>query len=406
MKKEKTVVIVGAGASGIFASYFLLKHGVKVQIFDSNPSLGRKLLVAGKGGLNLSHSENLELFSNKYGVNKDRFKGILKEFGAEKLKAWCDELGVETFTGSSGRIFPKSFNAAEFLLKIKEKLENNSHFKFYPKHRLMDVSYEKNLTFETANGEKKVQNDIVILALGGASWKKTGSDGKWKNIIEKLGLRVTPFLPMNCGFERKWSEYFLGKCERLPVKNIGILIEEKYLKGELMITSFGVEGGAIYAVSSEIRNSIRDRGFSEVEVDLKPKMSEKEVFLKLQERRQGESLKNLLRKKVKLEGAAYELLLELSDRDQMNDLSYLSSQIKKLKMKLSGVRPIDEAISTSGGVSFSNLDENFEATKVSGLFFAGEMLDFETVTGGYLLQACFSTSFRIVQRIIKLKAMH
>ncbi len=399
MSSQK-VSIVGAGPSGLFCAYLLLKNGFKVDLYDSNPGIGRKFLIAGKGGLNITKSEEQMSFSKKYGKDQLYFHSLLKDFGPEELVQWCNEIGIETFVGSTKRVFPEKFNAGDFLNKWKDKLNSFEGYSFYANYILTDVTKEKTLTFDFKETKKKIHSDIIILAMGGASWKKTGSNGLWVAMLDSLGVKISSFLPMNCGFEVQWSDVFLKKVEGKPLKNISIKFKEESIKGELMITSYGLEGGAIYAISNKIRDEILKYNRCEVLIDLIPKLTKEEILNSLKSMRTKDSLKNTLRKKLKLSEESYQLLLEKSDRLDINNAEYLVEKIKNTKVELKSIRPIDEAISTGGGVCFSNLTDSLEFKEIPNLYCAGEMLDFEAMTGGYLLQGCFSTSYRVVKSII------
>ncbi len=403
MSTKKKVSIIGAGPSGLFSSYLLLKHGFTVDLYDSNPGIGRKFLIAGKGGLNITHSEGLDDFSTRYGKDETFFRSLLEDFSNEDLIKWCQEVGVETFIGSSGRVFPKKLNAGAFLNKWKKILNSFEEFSFYPNHSLKKISKEKELIFDKSNNEIKVHAEIVILAMGGASWKSTGSDGKWSKILSEVNFKLLPFQPMNCGFHVDWSEIFLKKSEGQPIKNISIRLNRNSVKGELMITSYGLEGGAIYAISNNIRDEILRNKICEIRIDLKPNLSKEKIREHLEKVRSKDSMKNTLRKTLKLSPSSYQLLIESSDREKIHEHEYLIDRIKSLPIIFKEIRPIDEAISTGGGVCFSSLNKSLESHENSDFYCVGEMLDFETITGGYLLQGCFSTSYRAVKSILSKK---
>jgi len=265
----------------------------------------------------------------------------------------------------------------------------------------VNVSKEKVLTFEVDSKNIEIKANTVIFALGGASWEKTGSDGKWKDLFDNLGIKLEPFLPMNCGFERPWSNHFISKVDRTPLKNIRILVKDQNVRGEVMLTPFGMEGGGIYALSNIIRDYILDQGKCFINLDLKPDLTKESIISKLRSKKPKDSLSNHLRKKLNLDKAAILLLRELTDPDKFEDPEYLADQIKNLRVELFSMRPINEAISTSGGVSFSGLSNDLEVLAFPGMYVVGEMLDFEAPTGGYLLQGCFSTAWRVVQAIAK-----
>jgi len=393
------VTIIGAGPAGLFCSYFLLKRGFRVNLYDQMSGVGKKFLVAGKGGLNLTHSSCVDEFSEYYGKDQLFFKQLIEDFSPQDLKLWCEELGVETFVGSSGRVFPTKMNAAEMLTKWLSSLKSFDDFNLYLNHRLTDFSYDKNITFTYKDQLIKLKADKIIFTLGGASWKKTGSDGRWMDLFSLAGINCKKFLPMNCGFECKWSPYFTQEVDRSPLKNVEVSFEEDSIRGEVMLTPYGIEGGAVYALSNKIRDRIIQTKRAQIYLDLKPDLSLDQVISKISNREKGVSLSNHLRKKINFSKVMTILLRELSDANQISDINYLAKQIKKLEVKLTEVRPIEEAISSGGGVLFSELNSNLELKSHPGVYVGGEMLDYEAPTGGYLLQGCFSTGWRIVQHL-------
>lgn len=398
---EKTVNIVGAGASGLFAAYHLLAAGFKVNLFDQMSAVGKKFLVAGYGGLNITHSEDLDQYVLKYGDNSDRFADYLEAFSPERLRLWCEELGVETFVGSSGRVFPKHMKAATMLKSWVSKLKSYDGFELFLNHKLVNID-NKELTFEFVEEEFKFPKEQTILGLGGASWSKTGSDGKWVSILKGLGIELAPFAPMNSGFNVEWSEHFKEKFEIAPLKNITLNLDDHIERSDIMLTQYGIEGSGVYTLGLHIRKKIEAEGSCTVLLDLKPDLELSEIKKRLTDKPNKVSLSNYLRKKLKLDGIDYSLLKECSSKEQFQDLEQLANLIKNLPIKCDSPTSLEESISVAGGVMFNNLDENLMLKKYPGIYVTGEMLDWEAQTGGYLLQGCFSTAFVAVQAIINI----
>jgi uncharacterized flavoprotein (TIGR03862 family) len=394
-KNPKKVIVIGAGPGGLFCAYHLLKMGFQVDMYDQMSGVGKKFLVSGVGGLNLTHSEEPQQFCSRYGDQKKRFEKLLEDFSPSDLRDWCRELEVETFIGSSGRVFPKKMNAVEMLNNWMSKLKSFEGFQLFLNHRLIDILEDKTLVFENKSVESTDQS--IILSLGGASWEKTGSDGKWRQFLEKRGVLVKPFRPMNCGFETPWTNHFISKIGHSPIKNIAVRFQGHTIAGEVMLTPFGVEGGAIYACSNLIRNQIEKEQKAVIEVDLKPHLSCEEILVRLKKKKNKTSMSNHLRKSINLDSSSILLLRELVPKEKMHDFQYLASKIKSLEIPLLKTRPLSEAISTSGGVCFTGLTDNFELSSLPGVYIVGEMLDFEAPTGGYLLQGTFSTAWRVIK---------
>ncbi|MBC75891.1 MAG: aminoacetone oxidase family FAD-binding enzyme [Halobacteriovoraceae bacterium] len=387
------VIIVGGGPAGLFCAFKLLERGYSVELYEQTTAVGKKFLVAGNGGLNLTHSEDLEPFSKRYGQCSRLFYELLQEFGPKDLRSFFSELGVETFVGTSGRVFPKNIKASEILKRWVDKLKADKNFKLFARHSLIEIR-EEQLIFKSKGELIEVPFEKAILGLGGASWKRTGSDGKWKQLLEKLGVEIKEFLPMNCGFETKWSTFFIESVDRAPLKNVGISFQNHRLRGELMLTPFGLEGGGIYAISNFIREEILLNGSAEIHLDLKPDLDLDEVKKRLIKRGKKTSMSNHLRKSLGISKNHNILLKELVAKEDYNNPEQLALNIKSLKVVLQTTRPIEEAISTSGGVALSEVNANFQLKKLPGVYVIGEMLDFEAPTGGYLLQASFSTAWR------------
>ena len=374
-------MVIGAGPAGLMAAEQLAAAGVAVDVYDSMPSPGRKFLRAGIGGLNLTHSEPLDKFVARYGARADLFARWLAEFGPEQQRQWAAGLGVETFVGSSGRVFPKDFKAAPMLRAWLRRLGAQGA-RLLPRHRWLGWDAD-NCRFATPEGEVVRRADVVVLALGGASWPQLGSDGGW---VEALGLPIAPFKPANCGFDVGWSEHFRQRFAGTPVKSVGLCFAERRLKGEFVVTESGIEGGAIYALSA----ALRDAETPVLELDLKPDWSADKLAAALAKPRGSRSLANHLERCAGIKGVAAGLLRELAHPLPENPAA-LATTIKALRLPVGAPRPIAEAISTAGGVPFEALTDGLMVKDRPGVFLAGEMLDWEAPTGGYLLTGCFAT---------------
>ncbi|MCR9206472.1 MAG: TIGR03862 family flavoprotein, partial [Halobacteriovoraceae bacterium] len=346
-----------------------------------------------------THSEPLDQFVKRYTHNEERFEKLLKKFSPTDLQEWCKKIGIETFVGSSQRVFPKEMSAGKFLLNWLEALKTFPNFNLHLKHQFKSISKDKVLTFISEKEEINISGDQIVLCLGGSSWKKTGSDGLWKTPLEAIGIQVNQFLPMNCGFEYQWSNFFKDKIDRSALKHVEITLNNHSAKGDLMLTPYGIEGGAIYAISNFIRDQLIESGKVTIFLDLRPGLSHEALLKKLGEKKQKTTLSNHLRKSLNLDKTTFLLLKEIMNDDEFSTMESIAQKIKNLNIDLTGIRPIDEAISTSGGVCFSQLSESLESKSIPGLFFAGEMLDYEAPTGGYLLQACFSTAWIVANNI-------
>ncbi|MCK5154062.1 MAG: TIGR03862 family flavoprotein [Spirochaetales bacterium] len=397
----KNVIVIGAGPTGLFASSLLLKEGFSVDLYDQKTEAGRKLLLAGKSGLNLTNNLALDSFITAYGCRQKQMKPSLTHFSQTDLRLWLNNLGVKTFVGSSGAVFPISKGAKELLSLWMKSLNSNEYFKFHPGHRLVQLEKDY-IYFKTDNNVLKLKAPLLVMGLGGASYPTTGSDGTWHKILKDMDITIKPFKPMNCGFECSWSSFFKQKVNRLPLKNIKLTFQDQSIRGEFMITPYGIEGGPVYRLSREFRTEIEKNNKAIVFIDLSPDLTKGEILHRINRSPGKNSLSNHLRKQVNLSTIKISLLRELTEKSTFKDFTLLAQTIKQLPLILKSPRPIEEAISSSGGVSFNELDDYFMLKKNPGWFTAGEMVDWDAPTGGYLLQGCFSTAFRVVEGIQKL----
>ena len=386
------VTIIGGGPAGLMAAEVLLKSGAQVVIYEAMPSPGRKFLVAGKGGLNLTHSEPREDFLSRYGVRRPQIEPLLDAFGPNELREWARELGIETYIGSSGRVFPKEMNAAPLLNAWLKRLRA-SGLQIYTRHRWLGWGKDNSLLFETPDGEKNVKADAVILALGGGSRPELGSDGGWIPLLEERNVKIAPLKPSNCGFDVNWTPYFRDKFQGKPLKTVAITFQGQRIIGEFIITEKGVEGSLIYAISAQLRDEIEVGGSAIIELDLTPDWTQEEVTEKLSRPRGSHSISKYLKRTIKITGVKSGLLWEFVPKENFSDPKLLASAIKSLPIPLIAPRPLDEAISSAGGVTFEALDEHLMLHAIPGVFCAGEMLDWEAPTGGYLLTACFASGY-------------
>lgn len=431
--QPRRVAIIGGGPAGLMAAEVLAAAGpaLSVQVYDAMPSVGRKFLLAGKGGLNLTHSEAAEPFLSRYGERSAQLQPLLAAFGPAELRAWAQALGVETFVGSSGRVFPKDMKAAPLLRVWLQRLRA-AGVKFSMRHRWLGWADDGSLTFSTPTGPVQVQADAVVLALGGGSWARLGSDGAWVPLLAARGVAVAPLQPSNCGFDvgpephalataeqgetRRaffqelvgqgpsqqpgWTEHFASRFAGQPFKSVAIHFTDSQgrsfsRKGEFVATATGVEGSLIYAASSVLREEIARKGSATFLLDLLPDKSPEQVLVEVRHPRGSRSLSSHLKSRLNLDGIKAAMLYELLGKDAINDPVKLAHAIKALPVRLVAARPIDEAISSAGGVMFEALDAHLKIVQPPGIsppvFCAGEMLDWEAPTGGYLLSACFAS---------------
>ncbi len=383
-------IVIGGGPAGLMAAEQLANAGIAVAVFDAMPSLGRKFLRAGIGGLNITHSEASEAFQQRYGERQPEIANLLASFGPSELRAWCEALGIETFVGSSGRVFPNEMKAAPLLRKWLTRLRSKG-VKFHTRHRW--CGWEGNThCFDTPSGTIQITADTTVFALGGASWSALGTDGRWAEPFAERGLHCAPFKPSNGGFLHPREDDFKRDHAGSPLKNIAlsIVLDNHSLwqqKGELIVSDYGLEGSLIYAASRHIRDAIDQRGNARISLDLLPERGKAELYDLFHKRK--DSATNHLRK-LGIRDTKLALFKALTSKDQMQDLKKLPALLKALPLTLTGYSPIDDAISTAGGLSFSELDENLMLKQSPGVFCAGEMLDWEAPTGGYLLTACFA----------------
>jgi len=388
----KTVAVIGAGPAGLMAAEVVSAQSVKVDVYDSMPSVGRKLLMAGKSGLNITHSDPFDVFVSRYGKRSRNIEPMLKAFGADQLREWVHNLGIQTFTGTSGRVFPVGMKASPLLRAWLSRL-NASNVTVHPRHKWTGFLPYNSLRFITPDGEVTIKPDAVVLALGGGSWSRLGSDGAWVDQLRRAGAGVEKLRPSNCGFNVSWSEHFRGKYDGHPIKSVSLSFKEFHQQGEFIITKEGVEGSLIYAASALIRDEIYTNGKAVIHLDLKPDRTLEWLKEKLSRPRGKRSLASYLEKTLGIKDVKAGLLREFVSKEDFVNTEKLTEFIKALPVPMIAPRPLDEAISSSGGVTFESLDENLMLKNLPGVFCAGEMLDWEAPTGGYLLTACISSGY-------------
>ncbi|RIX46779.1 MAG: TIGR03862 family flavoprotein [Rhodocyclales bacterium GT-UBC] len=386
------IAVIGGGPAGLMAAEVLsAEPGISVTVFDAMPSVGRKFLMAGKGGMNITHSEPQANFVGRYGERADILAPWLSRFGAAEVRAWIHGLGIETFVGTSGRVFPREMKAAPLLRAWLHRLRQN-RVQFAVRHRWNGWSADQAAwCFSTPEGTRSVDADAVVLALGGGSWPQLGSNGAWVPLLAGRGAEVATLKPANCGFNVAWSAYFSERYAGQPIKPVIASIAGLRQQGEFNITASGVEGGLIYAVSAALREQLEREGQASLSLDLAPGRSPEKLLEELSRPRGRDSLANHLRRRAGIEGAKAGLLRELCTREVIESPVSLAGAIKSLPLPIVAPRPLAEAISTAGGLKFSALDERLMLRAMPGVFAAGEMLDWEAPTGGYLLTACLAT---------------
>lgn len=401
------VAIVGAGPAGLMAAETLAREGVPVTVYDRMAAPGRKFLMAGRGGLNLTHSEDLRTFLSRYGAAAPRLSAAIEAFPPAAVRAWCEGLGQETFIGSSGRVFPRAFKASPLLRAWLRRLDA-SGVRFARSHRWVGWDNDGALLFETLDGPKRVQADTTIMALGGASWPRLGSDGGWAEPITRAGIAVVPLQPANCGFTVDWSPIFRERFEGQPLKGVALSFGDQTIRGEAVVTRNGLEGGGIYALSARLRDAIAATGRATLRIALRPGVSAAELQTALGTPRGKQSLSNVLRKTLNLSPVGIGLLHEsaMASQEKLTTMTApaLAERINAVAIGLVAPQPIATAISTAGGVALDELDDRYMLRGRPGVFAAGEMLDWEAPTGGYLLQACFATGVAAARGALEWRA--
>jgi uncharacterized flavoprotein (TIGR03862 family) len=389
-------VVIGGGPAGLMAAEALAAAGVAVDLYDAMPSVGRKFLLAGKGGLNLTHSEPLVPFVGRYGAAGERVAMWLDAFGPQALRDWANGLGVDTFVGTSGRVFPTDMKAAPLLRAWLHRLRA-AGVRLHMRHRWLGWAAAEErgaraLRFASPSGEVVVPADALVLALGGASWARLGSDGAWVPLLAERGVQVSALRPSNCGFDvARWSDHLRSKFAGAPLKNVALRCGSFAQRGEFVLTETGIEGSLVYAASATLREDIALHGQAVAEIDLLPERSAEFVRAEVARPRGSRSMSTHLKSRLGLDGVKAALLHELLPREAFADTAALAAAIKALPIPLVAARPIDEAISTAGGVRLDELDSHCMLKPMPGVFCAGEMLDWEAPTGGYLLTASMAS---------------
>lgn len=388
------VAVIGAGPAGLMAAEVLAQGGAYVTVYDAMPSVGRKFLMAGRGGLNLTHSEPPDAFLMRYREAAPKLGPAIEVFPPDRLRSWAEALDQPTFVGSSGRVFPKAMKASPLLRAWLRRLDAMG-VAFSLRRRWTGWDDDGRLLFQAPEGQRAVEARATVLALGGASWPRLGSDGGWVDALRTKGVNVAALKPANCGFLVRWSDVFRERFEGSPLKGIALSFGDHRVRGEAVITRDGIEGGAIYALSAELRDAILGSGLATLQVALRPDISASDLAKRLSAPRGKQTLSNWLRKAAQLSPVAIGLLQEAAVASSVTLSSTppekLAALINAVPVGLTGVAPIARAISSAGGVAFDELNADFMLRRLLGVFVAGEMLDWEAPTGGYLLQACFAT---------------
>jgi hypothetical protein len=399
-----SVAVIGAGPAGLMAAEVVADGGARVTVYDAMPSVGRKFLMAGRGGLNLTHSEPLPAFLDRYRDAQRVLEPAIEAFPPDHLRQWSEALGQPTFVGSSGRVFPQAFKASPLLRAWFRRLDSRGA-QFALRHRWTGWDEWGRLVFETPDGVRTIEAQATVLALGGASWPRLGSDGGWVATLAAKAVAISPLRPANCGFTVAWSDIFRARFEGQPVKGVVVAFESQTVRGEAVITRDGIEGGVIYALSAELREAIAIFGEAILRIDLRPDLATGDLVARLSAPRGKQSFSNFLRKAAQLSPVAIGLLQEAAKASGvlLPSLSptSLAELINAIPIRLNGTAPIARAISSAGGISFDEIDDDFMIRRLPSVFAAGEMLDWEAPTGGYLLQAAFATGAAAGRGVLK-----
>lgn len=403
--KNKTIAIIGGGPAGLMAAEVIASQGLSVHLFDAMPTMARKFLRAGIGGLNITFDEPLDSFLNNYYDRRKNIEPLLRNFSPTDLIAWVNDLGIQTFIGSSHRVFPVEKKASPLLRAWIHRLQK-LNVVFHNRHRWLGWNADNSLRFATPTGEVIVNADATLLALGGGSWPQLGSNGDWLPLLQEKGIVINPLRSANCGFSVNWSEFFSDRFAGHPIKSITASMKDcsgnTFKKqGELLVTKTGVEGGLIYAISAKARDEIERTGTVVIYIDLSPHRTLQQITERLMLPRDKNSLAKQLKNKIGIDGVKAALLREYSDHSVFSQPQALAKLIKAFPITLNQANPLVDAISTAGGVCFEELDSLQMLKKVGGVFCAGEMLDWEAPTGGYLLSACFASGYSAGQGILQ-----
>ena len=398
------VAIVGGGPAGLIAAEKLAEAGCTVELFDRMPSVGRKFLMAGRGGLNLTHAEPLAAFLRRYEPVSPHLIDAIRAFPPEALRNWCEGLGHETFAGTSGRVFPREMKASPLLRSWLRRLAAKG-ITVHLRHELAGLEPDRTMRFKTPEGEKAVQADAILLTLGGASWPRLGADGGWQAVLENHNIDIAPLRPSNAGIRIDWTPHFRDRQAGQPLKRVHMRIGQHEALGEAVVTTTGLEGGVIYALFRPIREAIETHGEARLLLDLPPDFRPEFIAARFAATNRKESFSSRLRKAAGLQPPAVALVTEammLADKPvPKDDPAALAALVKALPLRVTGTAGLDRAISTAGGIRFEALDENFMLKALPGVFAAGEMLDWEAPTGGYLLQASFATGVAAAKGMIQ-----